>query len=250
MTRLCVYLMLFAHCLYAVSALADENYQQVKIADPFIELHTGPGEGYPVFHVIERGELVDVMLRRTSWFKLRSRKGIEGWASRDQLALTLTPAGEQIEFQQITQGDFEQRQWELGVMGGDFGGATSFSIYGARLFNDGFAGELGYTEAVGSASSSQLIKLGLLMLPFPDWRASPYFYLGTGIIRVDPNATLAVPENDDNQFSNVALGVRLYLTKRMILRAEYGDYVLFSADQNRDENEDIKEWKLGFAVFF
>jgi hypothetical protein len=250
MIRFGLYMFLLLQSLLAGLACADESTQQVKIADPFIELHTGPGEGYPVFHVIERGELVDVIMRRTTWFKLRSSKGVEGWVTREQMTLTLTPAGEAIEFKQVTQREFEQRQWEYGILGGEFGGATEFSIYAARLFNDGFAGELGYAEAVGGASSSQLFKLGLLMFPFPDWRVSPYFYLGTGLITVTPNATLAVPQNIDNQFSNVALGARFYLTRTMILRAEVGDYVLFSADQNNDVNERVSEWKLGFAIFF
>ena len=38
-------------------ARADDVHK-ILIADPFIELHTGPGRGYPVFHVIERGREV------------------------------------------------------------------------------------------------------------------------------------------------------------------------------------------------
>ena len=27
---------------------------QVKVSDPYVEVHTGPGRGYPVFHVVEQ----------------------------------------------------------------------------------------------------------------------------------------------------------------------------------------------------
>lgn len=232
------------------SAFGEEVLQRVKIADPFIDLHTGPGDGYPIFHVIERGDYLEIILRRTSWLKVRTEKGLLGWISVDQMGATLTPAGEKVAFSQSTEEDFEQRNWEVGVLGGDFGGATMFSIYGARYINRGLAAELGYAEAIGSASASQLIKAGLLMQPFPDWRVSPYFYLGTGIISVKPNATIAIPENKDNQFSNVGIGIRGYISRKTIARLEYGDYVLFSADADTDKNEGIKEWKLGLAVFF
>ncbi|MFQ5635029.1 MAG: SH3 domain-containing protein, partial [Gammaproteobacteria bacterium] len=68
----------------------------VEIADPYIELHTGPGRGYPIFHVLERGDTVEVRVRRTDWFKVRGGRGersVEGWVSAGQLAQTLQPDG-------------------------------------------------------------------------------------------------------------------------------------------------------------
>lgn len=248
MQRFFLIILLTLSCFSSV--LAEEVLQRVKIADPFIDLHTGPGDGYPIFHVIERGDYLEIILRRTSWLKVRTEKGLLGWISVDQMSATLTPAGEKVEFTQSTEEDFGQRNWEVGVLGGDFGGATMFSIYGARYINRGLAAELGYAEAIGSASASQLIKAGLLMQPFPEWRVSPYFYLGTGIISVKPNATIAIPENKDNQFSNVGIGIRGYISRKTIARLEYGDYIIFSADEDNDQNEGIKEWKLGLAVFF
>ena len=51
-----------------VAQAADDEYRQVSVADPYLEMHTGPGKGYPVFHVVDRGESVDIMMRRTDWF--------------------------------------------------------------------------------------------------------------------------------------------------------------------------------------
>lgn len=244
------FLLLLLSLLLTNVAYADEALQRVKIADPFIDLHSGPGEGYPIFHVIVRGDYLEIILRRTSWMKVRTEKGLQGWVSVDQMETTLTPAGDKVEFTRSTEDDFVLRDWEVGVLGGDFGGATMFTVYGARYINRGLAAELGYAEAIGSASSSQMIKLGIFMQPFVDWRVSPYLYLGTGVISVKPNATIVIPENKDNQFSNVGIGIRGYISRKTIARLEYGDYVLFSADQDTDKNLSIKEWKLGIAVFF
>ncbi|MFW2373409.1 MAG: SH3 domain-containing protein [Gammaproteobacteria bacterium] len=250
MMQIRVIFLLILPLLCTSIAYSDQSSQDLKIADPFLEIHTGPGGGYPVVRVIERGETVKVILRRTGWFKIITEDAVEGWVEIEQLEQTLMPDGNLVEFQRKTRDDFTQRNWELGVMGGDFGGATQFSAYGAYLINRGFAAELGYAEAIGANSSSQLLKIGLLMQPFPSWRVSPYFYLGTGYISVRVNETIAVPNNRDNQFSNVGIGIRTFITKNIIFRAEIGDYILFSADVDNDTNEDITEWKLGFAVFF
>ncbi len=75
--------------VFTISARADEEPVQVKIADPFINLHTGPGKAYPIFHVIDRGELVSIEKRRTNWFRIRAENGKTGWASHDEMQLTL-----------------------------------------------------------------------------------------------------------------------------------------------------------------
>ena len=54
-------------CL-APAAYAKRAPVQLTVADPYIELHTGPGRGYPVFFVAERGEQIEVIMRRTDWF--------------------------------------------------------------------------------------------------------------------------------------------------------------------------------------
>lgn len=94
MTRLIATL---ACCLVALCSIAparaDASSLSVTVADPFISLHTGPGRGYPVTLVVVRGERVEVLKRRTAWFKVRDARGREGWVHRDEMALTLTDEG-------------------------------------------------------------------------------------------------------------------------------------------------------------
>ena len=40
--------------------MADEEYYRVIVDEAYLELHTGPGRGYPVFHVVDRGMEVEV----------------------------------------------------------------------------------------------------------------------------------------------------------------------------------------------
>ena len=45
-------------------------------------MRTGPGRGYPIFHVIDRGESVDIIMQRTDWYQVRAENGKEGWVDR------------------------------------------------------------------------------------------------------------------------------------------------------------------------
>jgi hypothetical protein len=234
----------------AALTLAEEQLQQVKIADPFIELHTGPGSGYPVFYVIERGEVVTVIRRKTDWFRLRTARGLEGWADRKQLQQTLTPGGQKVEFTEATQAEFEARGWELGATGGQVNRAAILSLYGGYAFSKNLSAEVTLSQSLGNISSSLWLKGSLVAQPFPEWRFSPFFSLGTGIVETRPRSTLVSPRNTSNQFSQMGFGLRTYLTRRFIFRLEVNEVVIFSASNDRDDNEEFTEWKAGFAVFF
>jgi uncharacterized protein YgiM (DUF1202 family) len=219
----------------------------VKVAEPYIELHTGPGRGYPVFHVADRGELLTVLVRRTDWFKVRTARGKEGWVKREAMELTLTPEGKATRFADAGLGDFSRRRWEAGLLGGDFEGANVISVYAGYAMTPNFSAELSLGQVFGNYSDAIMASASLLAQPFPEWRVSPFFSLGSGIIYTDPNVTL-VDENDRTEpIGNVGVGVRCYLTRRFLLRAEYRRYTIF---QNKDDNQEIDGWKAGFAFFF
>jgi hypothetical protein len=230
----------------AVAAESDRD-SQVEIADPFIELHTGPGRGYPIFYVEERGATITVLKRKTDWFKVRTARNIEGWVDRTQLERTLNPGGKPMRLRDITLAEFFQRRWELGVLGGEFGGANAISAYGAFAFTSGMQGALSLTHVLGDFSDSVLVDVALVAEPYPDWRAAPYFAIGTGVIDSHPHAALVQATDRSDRTSYVAIGMRAYVSRRFMVRAEYRNYVIFTS---RDDNEEIKEWKAGFAVFF
>lgn len=248
-TRLIAVLLLHLISINVYAASDSGSLQQVEIAAPYVDLHSGSGGGYPVFHALERGEVVEIIQKRAQWFKVRSSKGIEGWVHFDQMTQTIAPNGDPIEFSQVTQDDYIERHWELGVLGGDFGGSPLFSIYGAYLFNSGFATELSYSRSYADKSSSTYYKLGVFMQPFPELEYSPYFHLGTGKIKSVP-ISIAPQSTQRAQYANVSFGIRTHLTDQVILRLEYGNYVILNATNNNDDNEEVREWKAGLAVFF
>ena len=242
-----VFLVGLLQCLVATSAQAEVRFYQVRITDPYIELHTGPGRGYPVFHVVDRGELVEVIKRRTDWFLLRTNKGKEGWAKRAAMVTTMSPEGEATGFADADFGDFSRRRWETGVMAGDFEGANVLTGYAGYMLTRNLSVELQGSQVFGQFSDALMANINLLAQPFPEWRVSPYFLLGTGAIYTDPNVTLVNEEDRWEQITNVGVGLRAYITRRFVLRAEYQNHVIL---QSIDDNQEINEWKAGFTIFF
>ncbi|MCZ6476316.1 MAG: SH3 domain-containing protein [Gammaproteobacteria bacterium] len=229
------------------SGLCAERALAVVIEDPYIELHSGPGRGYPIFYVAERGEQIEVLKRRTDWFKIRIRHGEEGWVNDTQLARTFQLNGEPTELPGYSLADYGERRWEFGVLYGDFGGANVVSTYGAFSMTENLSVELWLSDMLGRFSNSQLVNVNIVHMLFPEWRASPFFTLGTGVIHTEPKGTIVATTDRTDNLAHVGVGVRTYITRRLLFRAEYKTYVVFTS---RDDNQEVSEWKAGFSFFF
>ena len=180
---------------------------------------------------------------------MRTKTDREGWVQLNQLEQTLGPSGEKTQFEEIAVSDFMRYRWVVGVSGGDYGGAREISLYGGHRFAEHLSAELTLSQSLGSYSSSLSAKAGLLAHPFTQWRLSPFFALGTGVIRTNPRTTLVQASDRTDQFASVGIGVQTYMTRRFVFRIEYNDYIVFSATNAHDTNEEIHEWKAGFAIF-
>lgn len=230
-----------------VTRAAGDATLRVEVADPYIEMHTGPGRGFPVFNVVPRGGTLVVLKQRTDWFKVRDDRERTGWAHRSQLRLTLGPDREPLDLPVPSHSDFRSHRRELGFMVGDFGGASVVNAHFSWAFNPHLSGEIGISHLLGEASNGHMGTLALTHVVRPDWRVQPFLTIGTGLLRVDPKGTIVQPVDRNDQVAFAGLGAKVYLTRRFIMRAEYKSYVTFT---DRDDNQENDEWKLGFAFFF
>ncbi len=242
-------------CLLAVvlqifptlSAQAADDLRSVIVADPYLEMRTGPGRGYPIFNVVDRGETVDIVMQRTEWYQVRTAKGKEGWVDRAQMELTLQPGGDQVSFAKPGMEDFTNAKWELGLLSGDFDGANIISVYGSYSLNPHVSLELWGSQILGNFSNGWMGSVNVVHEAWPEWRVSPFFTLGAGVIHTKPKTTIVVGQDRTDEIGHVGVGVRAYVARRFLLRAEFKSYVVFTS---RDENEEVEEWKVGFAFFF
>ena len=229
------------------AAYADDAAQVVKVADPFLEMHTGPSVGYPIFNVIKRDETISIIKQRTTWYLIKDYKEKEGWVHRSQLAKTLTLDNEKIEIKDITRENYLEHDWEMSMIGGSFGGLSMMTLSSSYNFTHNLSTEIYVSQILGDFSSRMLLGASLMQQPFPDWKVSPYFSLGTGIIKTSVRSTLSQIQDATDFAANVSLGIKMYLTRRFILRTDLKKHIIF---QSRDKNEEITSWQVGFAFFF
>ena len=226
---------------------ATSGSLQLFVAEPYLELREGPGRGYAITQVVPRGEAVEVLYRRTEWFRIRTRRGIEGWASEAAMRKALFADGTAFNFNWGNREGFNSHHWELGVAAGEYGGATLIGSHLSFSFNEQLSAELTASQFLGNASNGYSAELGLTHVYRPDWRLSPLLMLGTGAIWIKPRSTTVESIDRNDQTAYVGAGLRFYLTRRFFLRGEYRHHLVFTS---RDSNEEIKEWKLELAFFF
>jgi hypothetical protein len=232
--------------LVAASAVADENW--VQVADPYLELHTGPGRGYPVTYVVERGKQVDILMRSTDWFKLRTDDGRTGWASRFQMESTLTEAGVPLKFRDTLLDDYRKRRFELGFAGGTLEGDALMLVRAGYRVTENLMGEITYGESSGDYSTTRGYYVAVVSQPFPEWRISPFFSLGIGKFHNIPSATLVGASETKSNMANAAIGVNMYVTQRFFVRGDYRRHVAF-IDENRTRAYNEISLGVGFFLF-
>lgn len=228
--------------LLATSAQANS----LRIDVPFVELHSGPSAGYPVVHIVEKNESVMVLIKRTSWLKVKDKRGIEGWLHEDDL-FGLSQNGEAIVAEENTLQGFQNRDIEGGVMYGDLEGANFYNVYLGYAFTPVFSAEVSLGKALGNISDSNLYEVMIVSQPITDWLVTPYLGVGGGVIDTQPHSVLADSESRQSTLMSAAAGLKYHLAGNFILRAEY-KFSLALTD--RDINEEIHTWKIGFSVFF
>ena len=225
-----------------------EDYEpNVVVSDPYVEMRTGPGRGFPIFYVAGQGDEITILKRRTDWFKVRTERDKEGWVHIQDMQHTLDLDGSNIDFGELDQSDFTKRRWEMGFNGGDFGGASSLTAYVGYALTPNITFQIEGTQILGEFSDGVMGSANILMYPFPKWRLSPYFTIGTGIITTKPHTTVVQAEDREDEIVHAGVGANLYLSDRFMLRMEYKRHTVLTS---RDDNEEIDQWKAGFSVFF
>jgi hypothetical protein len=251
LARLCVLGVLF--CSPFGLALAQDgtqdgqSYEKLQVADPYLEMHTGPGRGYPVFHVAAREEWVEIRLRFTDWYKVRTDAGKEGWVHRTQLERTLTAAGEAKSFRDVALTDYLHRRLELGAAWGQFRNEPMLKIWTAYKLSDALSLEGTIGQVQGVFSGTDFWHVSIVTEPWSDQRLSPFFGIGVGKFDNIPNQSLvgALPTNA--KLANAFLGARWYLTDRFVARLDYSFYTAFVADTRSTEYRAIT---AGLSFFF
>jgi hypothetical protein len=235
-----------AVCLPAAHA-EEAAPDRVQVTDPYLELHTGPGRGYPVFFVAAREEWIEITLRHTDWYKVRTAGGKEGWVVRSQLETTLTDAGSKTTFRDIVLDDYLHRRVELGASWGRFKSEPMLKFWGHYKLSESIAAEATIGQVQGVFSGTDFWHVNLAIEPWSDQAWSPFFGVGLGKFKNIPNTSLVSAITTNAKLANAQVGLRFHVSERFVLRTDYSFYTAFLSDTR---NGEYRAFTVGLSFFF
>jgi len=229
------------------SVIGGDKIERVQVTDPFIELHTFPGRGYPIFFVAARGEWIAIELRHTDWYKVRTAGGKEGWVTRTQLQTTLAESGLEQNFGDVAFNDYLARRVELGAGYGRFHQEPMIKFWLSYRLSDTLSIESTLGQVQGVFSGTTLWHVNLQAEPWSDERFSPFAGIGIGQFKNIPNQSLVNFQTTNARLSDAIIGARYHLTDRFMIRVDYAVYTAFVSEQRSLE---YRAATAGLSFFF
>ena len=100
------------------------------------------------------------------------------------------------------------REFELAVSLGDFGGVDSLTFYSGYRFAPNLMAGFSISQATSRIADSKLGYLRLQHQPWPHLRFSPFFELGAGVIQSKKRSALDQPlDTTDTSLLIAAIGM-------------------------------------------
>lgn len=232
--------------LFVTGISGRDGIVVLKIEEPYIEMHTGPGRGYPVFNVVEQGETIEILARKTNWYKVRSLDNKTGWTKAEQLAHTLKPTGVPVDLPEVGHGDYLKSSWRVGFTMGQLDGASSYSVTaGYRRFT--WAGvELEMGKVFDESVTSGYYGINIHIEPIPDWTVTPFVSAGVGRFSFDSRQKVLVDTIGSTSYTGYGAGANYYIGRNFVVLGEYRRYSV-STDNN---NVGLNAWRIGLSAFF
>ncbi len=210
--------------------------QNRVVTAPYIELHTGPGMGFPVFQVAERGEVITPLVGKPDWFKVTTQRGTTGWVSRRHMALTEAvgkPADDRqgLTIVGLASGRFDQEP-------------TATLLLGYRVLQ-WMSLELAMSEVAGLYADSHIYSGQFSFTPF-SWRLAPYLVVGAGRFYNQPHSALPDGSESKTAVTSTGVGLRLAVHRRLFLTSGLLVYeTLFDRAAT-----DYFQWDVGLRTLF
>jgi hypothetical protein len=203
--------------------LDNNKAVQLSVIDTYLELHTGPGRGYPIFHVMEQGETVYVHSRRTNWFYVSDRRNRQGWVKQEGLARTLAPTGLPAALPNTKHGDFLAQQGRVGFSLGQQDSADTATVMaGYRLLS--FAGiEMEYGQIFGNRIDGTTYGASLLIEPIKSWSFTPFISKGYGRQewKEKQKQQVGTSNSFNSRYEYTGVGINYYIGYSFVVRGGY-----------------------------
>jgi hypothetical protein len=232
----------------------NKQYVELKVIDSYLELHSGPGRGYPIFHVIEQDDLVSVLTRRTNWFYVADRRGRQGWVKQEGLARTLAPTGLPAALPEVTHGDFLAQQGRVGLAFGKQQSTDTVNIMAGYRLHPVIGVEAEYGQFFGKYTEGHMYGASVIIEPFQLfeysqlWSFTPFLSWGLGEQYSQEKEKVQVGTSPGRtiEYKYAGMGLHYYIGFNFVIRGEYRNLIL--TPDNKEVSNNV--WRIGFSSFF
>lgn len=240
----------------AGAAHAEEQGAVVRVIADEAEVRTGPGFAYRVVYLAARGEILRAQARasRDYWFHVQLPDGTYGWIVGDQvLPLEVdasAPApptwGDRFVAAVFSPAPLAASDVGLSFSAGMLGGEGMLLfrpslLLAPHLGLEGFVG-----ETVGEQTDVIYYGGGVNLYLWPASPVTPFVAGGAGGALGRKKADIYTVNPGHYAMVNVGGGLLVALKKRITLRFDFRDYVVFGANYTQE----LKEYSGGLAVLF
>jgi hypothetical protein len=236
---------------------SDENRLMVRVIAEQAAAHTGPGFGFRVVYLANRGEVLPVIGRATQdhWFRVQLPDGTFGWVLGDQVFpldvdTAEAEAGPSF-WGRMNDALFSPSPlldgrigltFSAGVLGGD--GMFLFRpawVLEPHVVLEGFVG-----ETVGDQVDVVYYGGGVNAFLWPTSPVTPFLAGAGGRAQGRPKADQFAIRAGNYAIINVGGGLIIALKKRLTIRGDARHYVLFDANHTQR----IQEYSGALSVHF
>lgn len=217
------------------------------ISEPFVELRTGPADSYPVHFVAQRGELIEILKRRTQWFKVtmqvEGHRSKTGWVHADDVAKTVaSDTGTLAIKHPLLQSSYASKI-SAGFTVGQFSDADNVGGLIALKLSPSASVEIFADEYFGLDEEGFYLGVQANYAPWTFWRLTPMISLGYGYIERQFKGSLILQNDVKDNFLQTGSGINFHLSERFRLRLEYKHFNVLTST---DDNKELENWSISF----
>jgi uncharacterized protein YraI len=245
--RLFLLILCLGHLAVAEEAFGEGKFQKAEVAEPFLEIHTGPGAGYPIFYVAEKGEEILLLKRRTDWYKVRLSNRKEGWVYRGEIEKTLLAQGRKKNVFERFYDDHIAGRLNMGLGVGSFGGDSSLYVRADYDMIEIIKAEAGAVFVSGDFGSTQIYSGGIVIVPYRGRWISFSGTMGAGVVKSTPSGLLIDATRDTSPEAHAGIGISIRLVRNLFLDGDFRNFTVFTSS---DSTREFQEYSLGLSFQF
>jgi len=240
----------------AGTARAQGEGAVVRVISEEAEVRTGPGFAYRTVYVATRGETLRAEARasRDYWFHVVLPDGTYGWIVGDQvLPLDVDPTapgppsfGARLAAAVFSPAPLVRSDVSLSFSAGVLGGEGMLLFRPALMLAPHLGLEAFVGETVGTQTDVIYYGGGANLYLWPASPVTLFIAGGAGGALGRKKADIYTVEPGHYAMANVGGGLLCALKKRITLRFDFRDYVVFGANYTQE----LKEYSGGLAVLF